>query len=286
MASINENQEKLVSGSTFEKRNAINELSENPDSESIRALIQSVKQPDQEIRDLALDAIVKKGKNAIAELLSLLDESDQDVRAWSAYCLGNIGGQDVFSRIPDLLNHEDEKVRGAVCIGLENLNDPQVIPFILNNIREDEGRGIRNIQKDLLRQLSRNDTKPIRLMIDDLSSYRKSLAIQILGELDDRESISILMSCLKDSSDLVRMNAAFVLGDFRNNKAVDSIIPLLNDSSERVRVAGATALCKIGDRKAVEPLKQMLMDGRFPRNNPLYAHGYQDVQRAIQRISR
>lgn len=285
MTTLDENQKKLISGSTLEKKTAIDELAKNPDRESISALIQSVKQPDNEIRGLALNAIIAKGETAITVLQSLINDPDEQIRMWSAYCLGKMGGQEVSSKIPDILNHEDEKVRGAICLGLMDLNDPQVIPLVIDNIREDEGKKIRDIQKDLLRKLSRNDTKPIISMIDGLTPYKKALVIQILGELSSQESIDLLMTCLKDSNDLVQMNAAFVLGDFGNNKAVDSLIPLLSDPSERVRVAGATALCKIGDQKAAKPLAEMLRDGRFPRHNPLYAHAYLDVQRAIQRMS-
>ena len=77
--------------------------------------------------------------DAIGALLGLTKDEDRDVRDWATFGLGDMGqadSPDIRSALAQRLRDGDEEIRGEAMVGLANRRAPEVIPAILDELRQ------------------------------------------------------------------------------------------------------------------------------------------------------
>lgn len=84
------------------------------------------------------------------------------------------------------------------------------------------------------------------------------------------DAVRVLLPLLTDKSEFVRRETAFALGRTFDKTAVDSLIKTLqNDKIASVRAAATVALGQISDERAIEPLSQILLAPKTKQNRVL-----------------
>ena len=91
-------------------------------------------------------------------------------------------------------------------------------------------------------------------LLRDKDAEIRRLAVEVLGENRDRDSVSALRDVLSDRDPRVREAAATALGKLGDHDIVPPLLKLLEDPVTRVRTAAAGALGKIGDPRAIKAL--------------------------------
>ncbi len=97
------------------------------DAEELSTLIGDMKNTDNGIRLIAVDAIVVKGKPAVPAMMKLLTDPDRDVRFWAAYILGRnkSAAKKATNALINALKDEDNVVRGNTIWALREI-DPSI----------------------------------------------------------------------------------------------------------------------------------------------------------------
>lgn len=91
-------------------------------------------------------------------------------------------------------------------------------------------------------------------LLRDKDAEIRRLAVEVLGENRDRDSVRALRDVLSDRDPRVREAAATALGKLGDHDVVPPLLKLLEDPVTRVRTAAAGALGKIGDPRAIKAL--------------------------------
>jgi HEAT repeat protein len=125
----------------------------------------------------------------------------------------------------------------------------------------------------------------ISLLKEETSIQFREGACGILGKLEAKEAVDVLIDCLNDPDDGVIYYAALALGDIRDTKAVKPIIRKLNrkQSDPLFRSELIIALGNIGDDLAVVPLINVLRndEDRFVRHKAALALGKLKNKKAL-----
>lgn len=89
-------------------------------------------------------------------------------------------------------------------------------------------------------------------------------AADLLGKLDDEESLSALRKGLQDDEDAVVTHCARSLGLRADSASEPELLALLGRSRRTVRLAAAKALAESGSESSLEPLQQLAKSERWP----------------------
>lgn len=100
----------------------------------------------------------------------------------------------------------------------------------------------------------------ISLLKADTSAQFREGACGVLGKLEAKEAVDVLIECLNDADDGVIYHAALALGDISDSKAINPILRKLKGkkSNPIFRSELVTALGNIGDDKVVGSLIHIL----------------------------
>jgi len=112
--------------------------------EGIREILRYKNHPDENVRYAvawALPGGQSESAEVIETLLSLMRDSDSDVRDWATFGLGTQSEADspaireaLFERLQD----QDEDTRAEAAVGLARRNDKRVLPILLEELARDE----------------------------------------------------------------------------------------------------------------------------------------------------
>jgi len=92
------------------KLNAIESLGEIGEGSSVDALVNVLKEKDNDMRIAAVDALGKiREQKAVKPLINIL--SDRDIKVIAIWALGNIGGKSAIPILTRLLHDQDKYVR-------------------------------------------------------------------------------------------------------------------------------------------------------------------------------
>ncbi len=135
----------------------------------------------------------------------------------------------------------------------------------------------------------KHNTETIRLLIsllkEDTSSQFRKGACGILGKLEAKEAVDVLIECLSDPDDGVIYYAAIALGDIRDSKAIQPILRKLKSkqSTPIFKSELIVALGNIGDDSVVGPLIQVLRndEDKFVRHQAAQVLGELKNKKAI-----
>jgi HEAT repeat protein len=120
--------------------------------------------------------------------------------------------------------------------------------------------------RDILSAIGEPATSALcNVLLQDKSSWRRTLAVEALVEMADRKAIPALIQALRSDDYGIRSSAAKALGKRKAREAVEVLIETLNlrDQEDTLHYAylahsAATALGSIGDERAILPLLKQI----------------------------
>jgi HEAT repeat protein len=186
--------------------------------------------PEPSVRLTAAQALGKIAvPDSVPALLRGLEDSDQDVRAMSAWALGRFG-EDVLDEaglaLAERLDDPSPAVKEAAAQALGAVGGTQVIVELLTE----------------------------RLTRSDVETRRAS--VQALTWLEAGSAYHVLIKALGDSDAQVRQGAVAALGEMVDPRSLPVIRDrLLKDTDAGVRGEAAYRLGKFGDRTIVPALR-------------------------------
>jgi len=236
------------------------------------------------------DRCAALGGIAIAPLLLVLQEQDNETRRAAAHVLGQIGDARAVEPLLALLVDQDAKVRQAAIEAIGQIGDPHTVEALELALQDREG-SVRLAATRALGQIgSPRAVEALiatlqgrfahRLLLEELDKMKSEDAHQIAALLSSWDENSapvhlLLQQALKAASHPFvvyllttiltewkneRASAIEALGRIGDSRAVEPLIAALKDEDVNVRWPAARALGEIKDTRAIKPLIAALKD--------------------------
>lgn len=185
-----------------------------------------------QVRASAAESLRKvRDARAVDPLIAALQDESEGVRANSAYALGTLGDERAGMFLLKALQDESSNVRCDAAISLAELGDQRAVGPLMK-ILDDPGADLDH----------------------------RSMAAMLLGDLDDRQPIALLIRVLNDADSDLRWGAALSLGHLGDSRAINPLIHALKDEDEDVRAVAAASLGALRAREAADPLKRVFQE--------------------------
>jgi HEAT repeat protein/beta-lactamase regulating signal transducer with metallopeptidase domain len=231
------------------------------DPRMVAALTAALKDPDKEVRESALHALVRLRDPSVFEpLVQALKDASADVREQAAHGLSQLRDKRAVEPLMSALNDPSASVREALVHALSQLRDPRTVDPLITALG-DASQSVREQAAFALGQLrDPRAVEPLIAALKDVNGDVREQVVFALGQLRDKRAAGALAGLMKDPDEDVREQAVFALGQMRDASAVDGLIAALRDAKPDVREQAAFALGQIRDARAVPPLMSSLKD--------------------------
>jgi HEAT repeat protein len=210
---------------------------------------------------------------------------DLTTRASAIIALGKTRDRDATKSLVEILDNKSEVewLRGCAAIALARISGDEVIPPLINALRDDSLVVCRAVILALGDVRSEQAISPLKTILQNQSKKDlHALTINVLAEIGGCQVTSTLLQALESLNSQVRCSAALALGDLRIEEAVLPFLRLMNDSDECLRAIAASSLGLIGDNRAVGLLIEALNDrAETVRTIAASSLGYLGDSRAI-----
>ncbi len=218
----------------------------NADPRAVAALTAALKDPDKDVRETALHALVQMRDPSVFEpLMTALKDESADVREQAAFGLGQMRDRRAVEPLIAATKDSNADVREQAVFALGQLRDPAAIDALSASLR-DANADVREQSAFALGQIrDRRAVEPLISALKDEKPDIREQAAFALGQLRDGKAVEALVIALKDANADVREQAAFALGQIRDPRAIDGLTTALKDTSASVRQQAAFALGQI-----------------------------------------
>lgn len=240
---IRRQSERLSSGDTEERRDAVMRLGAMGRPESSRAVAVALGDSSAVVRATAARAVTGLGPaEAAALILPLLRDRDEFVRREAAYALGLTRSPSGVAALVGLLQADKKpEVRGAAAVALGQIGDASAAGALAGAL----SRRLR--RPGVLNRVLRRNT-------DEDEFVRRSAAIA-LGQMGSREGVRALLDALADPKAPadVRRESARALGLIGDPSAVPALRAALDARDPYLSRIAFEALRKIEPASATGP---------------------------------
>jgi len=220
---------------------------------AVGPLIEALKDESIDINaSIALQGI---GEPAVEPLMQVFRSGGEKARHMAGMTLADIKSPRVLPWLARMLKDGNKELRSAAIGALRNTKDPGIIEPLLavvENRQEDE-----EIRSEALCALvSAPDQRAIapvaRILLKETSEILVMNAGWVLAKMPGREPAQVLFTCLKSNKDPMRRSAAaHGLGCVEDHRAAPLLLAALRDADADVRMNAADSL---GQRCAPETL--------------------------------
>ncbi len=224
-----------------------------------REIVPLLDDADDNVRAQAARALGLMGeRRAVKRLIELLKDSNKWVRQQAAGALGDLRETGAAGPLIEVLETDnDYMTRSHAAEALGELREKSAIPALAEAL----GHGhyqVRNEVAEALREIGEDSYEHVVKVLKTGNDDGRWYAALILAGLKGKSAVKPLCEALKDKYPLVREAAAKSLGSLGFTEAVGPLISLLADDNYNVRGATAEALGKLRDEKAVPALAGVL----------------------------
>ena len=200
------------------------------DPRAVNALLEALKDPDKDVRETAMQALVgMHDPHMLEPLVAALKDGSPDIREKAAFGLGQLRDTRAIAPLATAVKDQNAGVREQAVFALGQLRAVEAVDAIAPALH-------------------------------DTSDNVREQAAFALGQIRDARAVEPLISALKDQKADIRQQAAFALGQIRSASAVDALVIALKDADTDVREQAAFALGQIRDPRAIEGLTVALKD--------------------------
>jgi HEAT repeat protein len=211
-----------------------------------------------------IEAYTILGELGLAEIQAVLEDGLLDasvlVRARAADAIGKAGLAGKSGPLRRALNDAMPAVRIAAMNALSEANVTDIIPYLIEVARTDDGPEAvfayaalyRLGKRDMLTDITEAATLP--------EPDVRMAALGVLGRLKRPSSLSVLSQGVYDPEPSVRAFAAGALGDYGQAGGMAPLTHALGDEIARVRAVAAVSLGKLGIRDNHPLLRALTRD--------------------------
>lgn len=267
------------------RQGAVNALGEIKDPRAIQPLAATLRDPNSDLRESALQALGNIGPAALQSLIAALQSTDANLQRQVEKQLGDIADPRAIGPLIAALKspgwnvHQNEEtghrsrnrrapkdpyaeVRegAAEALGeiLRKTNDSSVTDALIASL-DDQNYMVREAAAGALGHVKGPSlVGPLASLLSDANSEVRVAAIKALGNLG-APAVGPLATALKSTDWDVRASAVEALGGI-GEPAVEALIGALQSADSKVRWRAANELGEIKDPRTVEPLIAALKD--------------------------
>lgn len=222
-------------------KNTAVKMAKNRD-EFIRILREDLSNPDNNRRGVSAAILGQwRDKNAVPELLKMIDDADTFVRFDAAWALREIARDHKDkSVLPHLMKKAekdpspDVRMLSALALGFHGFRE--ALPALAKAIK-DPNMGVRDNAALALRFIKDKGRIPIlKEALKDSHENVRGMAIQSLWENNDKEAIPNITKLYTDKSDYVRRQVTLSFQKFKDIATLPYVRKLAGDKSPHVRL--------------------------------------------------
>jgi HEAT repeat protein len=206
-------------------------------------------------RKYALDELIgPKRKAAIGLLTKWAAADDAAIREAAIYVLGEMKDLEYAPTIVKALEDPSPEVRFRAVNALGTLNPPGLFELLEKTFQRSGDDA--QVQKATLRAIGRlHDDMSIiflRKLTGDEKSPHRAFAVELLGELNDRDSIDAIFPLVKSTDPDLRDSALYALARMKAYKAVPDLIGELTNKDPDYVYFVTETLQKITGEKSID----------------------------------
>jgi len=180
---------------------------------------------------------------------------NEDVKYWSTVVLGAIG-REALTPLIEALRTDNKEIRFFAAEALGKIRDPQVIPYLLEALR-DKSWPVRKSAADALEEIGEAAIGPLIKALKNENNDIRFWTKRILRNFGDLAIVPLEHYLLEGDDDL-KIYAAYALGEIRNERSLTVLMHALNDGNEWVRRYVVSALAEIGNVEAVPAILESM----------------------------
>ncbi len=250
---------------------------------NINTLIIALRTEDRRAHTLVVDDLVKIGMSAVDPLLSVLDDSNPNVRSGAARALGKIGDLRALGSLIFRLRYDtDAEVRKSAVWALHMGRERSINPLI--EALNDPDEWVRFGSVIVLSKFGETAIEPLCEALHHSNPLVRANAAETLGRIGQKESADSLAVVLEDMNEQVWQQVAVSMGRMGDARAVNPLIAIVKDKNSDLRTKAIRALGQVRDVRAVESLIDSIYEeqDRWMRLFAIEALGHIGDMRAIE----
>jgi HEAT repeat protein/beta-lactamase regulating signal transducer with metallopeptidase domain len=187
--------------------------SSKADPKVVAALTAALKDTDKEVRETALQALVRLRDPGVFEpLLQALKDGSPDMREQAAHGLGQMRDKRAVEPLLAAIRDENPNVREQVIFALGQLRDPRAIEAFVSALKDANANVREQAAFGLGQMRASSAVEALIVAVKDGNANVREQVVFALGQIRDPRAIDALTAALKDTSANVRQQAAFALG--------------------------------------------------------------------------
>lgn len=177
--------------------------------------------------------------------------------------LGLMRSQEGISILLEVLNENQPEIRLLAARSLSRIGNTNTLPEIMKLLEKEPDRNVSRYI-GIISAFGRNALIPLIDMFNNRSAEKRWLAVTLIGEIRDPNSIDLVGKLLvRETNSKVKAACIKSLSLMGDIKWVNEIGKFLNDSDEHVQIACAKALKRIRHPQSLSTMIQALPDAPF-----------------------
>ncbi len=228
---------------------------------TIEQIIPLTGESSSDVRRIAKEIIIKKGKKSCSELLlEHLDSSNFFLRTNTTELLARFKDQSIVPKLIGMFNSADADLKSNI-IKILGSTDSLPAKKLLISALDDESWEVRlSAVKSLIKM---RDPESVQSLIERLTEQEpqmKVLALDALGAIGDKRAVQPMIKLLTDSDLLIRQKATEYLIEIADSGSVPEIIDLLKDKDVNTRRCAIEVLDSLKDPRTSIALMNAIKD--------------------------
>ncbi|PLX18218.1 MAG: hypothetical protein C0601_05300, partial [Candidatus Muiribacterium halophilum] len=230
-------------------------LCESNSQSAIQVLLKCLTDESHNVRQNAVDALIKFGPDVIEPMLLYLDSSKFNIKISVENIIEHLDSRKI-TVLRNLLTSENRNLRMLAAEFLGRTGSPVGIEPLVGMLKDK----LWLVRKSAAKGLVLIGEKAIPALVASLETddeNTKYWISNVLGRLGE-PALNELVRMLNEGSKDLRMYAVMALGEYRNESAIIPLINALSDKAWPVRNSAANALKNFGSLALLPVLKSLL----------------------------
>jgi HEAT repeat protein len=254
---------------------------------SLHAILPVLQDPSEDVQIWGVWALGNFGKDAIQELVAIVNQGTWDMQREAICALERIGAP-AAPMLVSLLAHPSIRVRAEIAAVLSRM-DPAVLPCLVEaeaggdtharvlassvlqyageagmkayiRALRSESEQVRECAKGALAGMGSAAVDPLLAIAAEPDPRIRQVVLEVLVHIYDPRAQNALLGFLSDEEESIRVLAVDAISDRKDDRVIHHLIRALSDASENVRLASVIALGKQKDPQGITPLLKRLKD--------------------------
>jgi HEAT repeat protein len=217
-------------------------------------------------------------RSAVPALLEASEDPDEWVAEHAIHALGALGDRRAVPTLIRRLSDPSEAIREAAAGALGDLRDARAVPSLIT-ASSDESYEVADDAIWALRQIGGAAVDCLLRQLDSGEPAQRVRALELLDELGASSAEAAVLHRLDDASAAVRRAAVEALGGVGTRRSVSDLMRLVGRDDEPTRGVAAWSLARLGASEA-----RPLLEARRSAENDVAVLA--DLDQALQELRR